>query len=69
MIIDQHPTKILTVGLVFVLLGVLIPFLMVLHIIPASFLLCFLAFGLSFVGVILGIIGADMKAFDWIRQH
>ena len=53
-----HSKQILLLGFVLVLLGFLIPFLMVLKIIESSWALDFFAFGASFAGILLGVIGA-----------
>ena len=53
-----HPWKLLVVGFVLLLLGVLLPLLMVLRVIPSTFFLNFLAYAASFSGMILGMIGA-----------
>jgi hypothetical protein len=56
--IRVHPKKIIAIGFVLVLIGFVVPFLMVLQIIKAGFLLSFLSFGASIAGLFLGIIGA-----------
>ena len=53
-----HPWQITAIGFVLVLLGFLLPLLMVIHIIEASFLLSFLSHGASVAGLFLGLIGA-----------
>lgn len=53
-----HPWKLLVAGFVLLLLGVLLPFLMVLRVIPSTFFLNFFAYTASFLGMILGMIGA-----------
>jgi hypothetical protein len=45
-------------GLILVVTGVVIPLFMILRVIPTSFLLSFLAYAASFVGMVLGTIGA-----------
>ena len=50
--------EIIGLGFVLVVLGFLLPLLMVMQIIEASFLLTFIAYIASFTGLILGIIGA-----------
>ena len=52
--------KIIAIGFVLVLLGVILPFLMVLRTIQPSFLLGFLSFAASVVGLVLGLIGAAL---------
>jgi len=55
-----HPWKIIAIGFVLVLFGFLGPFLMVIKVVEASFLLSFLSHGASVSGLLLGIIGAAM---------
>lgn len=55
-----HPWKIIAIGFVLVLFGFLAPFLMVIKVVEASFLLSFLSHGASVSGLLLGIIGAAM---------
>jgi membrane protein implicated in regulation of membrane protease activity len=52
------PLHIIILGFILVVLGFLLPFLMILHIIESSFLLNFLAYGASVAGLMLGIMGA-----------
>ncbi len=52
-----EPRNLLLIGFALLLLGFLIPFLIVLHLIPSTFFLNFFAFGASIVGLILGFIG------------
>ena len=54
----MHPRNIIFLGLGLVLLGFVLPFLMVLRIFEASFLLSFLSYGASVTGLLLGLIGA-----------
>lgn len=53
-----HPRNFILLGFVLVLLGFVLPFLMVLRIVEASFLLSFLSYGASVTGLLLGLIGA-----------
>lgn len=55
-----HPWKIIAIGFVLVLFGFLAPFLMVIKVVEASFLLSFLSHGASVSGLLLGIIGVAM---------
>jgi len=55
--IDKDPRLIFVIGFVLVLLGVVLPWLMVLHFIESTFFLNFLAAGASTAGLILGVIG------------
>lgn len=45
--------------------GVVLPFLIVIHVIPSTFFLNFLAYGASLVGLFLGVIGASL----YVREH
>jgi hypothetical protein len=54
------PLRIILIGFVLVVLGVVLPFLMVLHILESTFFLNFFSYGSSLFGLILGIIGAAM---------
>lgn len=56
--IRAHPNRIVILGFFLVLLGFVVPFLMVLQIIQAGFLLSFLSYAASIAGLFLGIIGA-----------
>jgi hypothetical protein len=57
----QHlsPLQIILIGLFLVVLGVVLPFLMVLHVLTSTFFLNFFSYTASLVGLILGIIGAS----------
>jgi len=52
------PRLILVIGFVLVLLGVVLPFLMVLRVVQPTWLLSFLSYAMSLVGLFLGAIGA-----------
>jgi hypothetical protein len=54
----MDPRAMIALGFVLVLLGVVLPFLMVLRAIPPSFPLSFFSYGASVVGLFLGLIGA-----------
>jgi hypothetical protein len=56
------PVKVILIGLSLAILGVVIPFLMVLHVVQSTFFLNFFSYGSSTVGLILGVIGASMVA-------
>jgi len=57
--------KLLIIGSILLVIGVVGPLLMVLHIIPASFLLGFLLHGASVSGLLLGTLGA----FSYARPN
>ena len=51
------PRFLLTLGLFLMLLGIILPFLMVIHVLPSSFALNFFSWGASVLGLALGMIG------------
>jgi hypothetical protein len=55
---NLNPLFFILAGFFLVLAGFILPFLMVLQVIPSTFLLNFLAYGASFSGLLLGIIGS-----------
>ena len=55
----MSPLGLIIVGFLLALTGVVLPFLMVIHLIPSTFFLNFFSYGASLVGVFLGIIGAS----------
>ncbi len=55
----MNSRRILWIGFILVLLGFLLPFLMVIRLIPSTFFINFFAFGSSIAGLYLGIIGAS----------
>lgn len=52
--------RLILTGFFLVLAGAVLPFMIVLGILPSTFTMNFLAFGSSVVGVFLGVIGAAM---------
>jgi hypothetical protein len=56
--IGLSPGKIIAIGFVLVVLGVVLPFLMVIHVLPSTFFLNFFSFGASVFGLMLGMYGA-----------
>ncbi len=55
---NWNPLFFILAGFFLVVAGVVLPFLMVLQVIQSTFLLNFLAYGASFTGLLLGIIGS-----------
>jgi len=53
-----HPWKLLLLAFILLVAGLLLPFLMVLRVLPSTFFLNFFAYAASFSGMILGLIGA-----------
>jgi hypothetical protein len=63
--ISLSPGKLIGIGFVLVLLGVVLPYLMVMRFIESTFFLNFFSFAASFLGLMLGIIGAA----GYVREH
>lgn len=70
--------RLIVVGFFLVLAGMILPFLIVMHVLPSTILLNFLAYGVSISGVFLGIIGVAMyvgeerrksKDDDWYDEN
>lgn len=55
---DLDPKILLAVGFFLLVLGVGLPFLMILQLIESTLFLNFFSFGAQFIGLILGFIGA-----------
>ena len=53
----RSPRFLIALGLALMLLGIIIPFLMVLRVLPAGFALSFFSAGASATGMVLGTIG------------
>jgi hypothetical protein len=53
------PLGLIFVGFLLSLTGVILPFLMVIHLIPSTFFLNFFSYGVSLTGLFLGVIGAS----------
>lgn len=56
----NSPRFLLSLGLILLIMGWLIPFLIIMYVIPSTFLLNFLGWALSVAGLFLGFIGAAM---------
>ena len=56
----NSPRLLLTLGVILMLLGILLPFLMVIHILESTFFWNFFAWGASVTGLALGTIGFAM---------
>lgn len=61
-IIRKDPRLILVIGFVLVLTGAVLPWLMVMQVIPSTFFLNFFSFGCTVAGLMLGIVGAAYYA-------
>lgn len=55
----MSPLGLIFVGFLLSLTGVILPFLMVIHLIPSTFFLNFFSYGVSLTGLFLGVIGAS----------
>lgn len=55
-----RPVYIILIGFVCVLLGAFLPYLMVMRFVKSTFFLNFFAYGISIIGLFLGIIGSAM---------
>ena len=53
----EHPKQLIAIGISLMVFGVVVPFLMVLHIVESTFFWNFLSFGASVLGLFLGIAG------------
>lgn len=56
------PTGMIVTGLVLVVVGFIIPFLMTIGVMQPGFLLAFLSYAASMAGLFLGLIGAALYA-------
>jgi hypothetical protein len=56
----NSPGFLLILGLTLMLLGIILPFLMVIHVVESTFLLNFFAWGASVAGLAFGTIGFAM---------
>jgi hypothetical protein len=54
------PNRLIWIGLLLLILGVVLPLLMVMQIIASTFFLNFLSFFLSLAGLIIGFIGTGL---------
>jgi membrane associated rhomboid family serine protease len=54
----DNPVRLMAIGLIGLIIGVVLPFMMVLRLIEPSFLLSFFSYGASIVGLLLGLLGA-----------
>jgi hypothetical protein len=58
----------LLAGFVLLLLGFLLPLLMIMQFLPSTFFLNFLAYAMSFFGLMTGVIGSVMIAARYRRK-
>ena len=64
----MEPRKLIAIGLVLVILGVVGPVLMVLELVETTFWLSFLSYGASTCGLILGMTGSAFYARVRIKE-
>ena len=62
---QMSPKLILFIGAILVIVGVAIPFSIILGLLPSTFLLAFFSYGASVAGLLLGIVGV---AYYWQEQ-
>lgn len=53
----EHPRRLLAIAVLLLLFGCVMPFLMVVNLVESTFLLNFLSFGASVLGLLLGTVG------------
>lgn len=58
----SRPLRLILIGLALLLVGVILPFLMVIRILEPTFLLSFLSYAASVSGLIVGTIGTVLYA-------
>ena len=59
------PVAYMIVGGILLVVGVVVPFLMVIRVLSSTFVLNFLSFGISVTGLVLGLLGV----FSYVRLH
>lgn len=61
--------RLILTGFIMVLIGAILPFLIVMRVLPSTFLLNFLAYGTSTIGIFLGVIGVAMYVGEERRKN
>ncbi len=59
------PWQMILLGFLLSLTGVILPFLMVIHVLESTFFLNFFSYGVSLIGLFLGVIGAS----QYVRKN
>ena len=59
------PRFLFTLGLILLLAGWIIPLLIIMRVVPSTFFLNFLSWGMSVAGLFLGFVGGVM----WVRMN
>jgi uncharacterized membrane protein len=65
----NRPALLIFIGFLLVLMGVVIPWLIVLKYLPSTFFLNFFSYGASVLGIYLGLIGTAMYVKDQRRKE
>lgn len=61
--------RLIVIGFLLVLLGAVLPFLIVVRLVPSTFFLNFLAYGASTIGLFLGVIGVATYVGEKRRER
>ena len=61
----NSPRLMVTIGLILMLLGIILPFLILIHVLESTFFLNFFSWGASVAGLFLGVIGVA----TWVRTR
>ena len=61
----NSPRLLVSLGLTLMLLGIILPFLMLIHVLESTFFLNFFSWGASVGGLFLGVIGVA----TWVRTR
>jgi len=61
----NNPRFLLSLGLILMILGIILPFLMLIHTVESTFFLNFFSWGASVGGLFLGVIGVA----TWVRMR
>ena len=61
----NSPRLMVTIGLILMLLGIILPFLILIHMLESTFFLNFFSWGASVGGLFLGVIGVA----TWVRTR
>lgn len=65
----QHPRAFMAIGVLFIIIGTIVPFLMMLEHIPSTFFLNFLSFTLQIIGLIMGLMGVAVIGVSRYRRN
>ena len=61
----MNPRNLLIIGFLMVVVGAVLPFLIVIRLLPSTFLLNFIAYGVSVGGLFLGVLGIA----QYVHKH